>query len=138
MESELAQHRATVILRREEKFLLVREANWRWLLPGGRIGRKELPMIAAIRELNEETQLSPRAIAFLFAHGKDANLHQVFEVQLDEGAEPVASNEIVECGWFTREELNSLNTSAATRKIIERIHTPMDNFVGPDPFQVSI
>ena len=55
------RRRATIIIRREEKTLLVRDRGKdRYSLPGGKIERKELSLVAAIRELYEE--LGMRAI----------------------------------------------------------------------------
>ncbi len=55
------RRRATIIVQREKKTLLVRDrGKTRYSLPGGKIERKELSLCAAIRELYEE--LGMRAI----------------------------------------------------------------------------
>jgi 8-oxo-dGTP diphosphatase len=132
---EYVGQRATVVIRREDKFLLVREVDVKWLLPGGKIGRNELPMVAALRELHEETQLVATSIAFLFTHGRKSDLHHVFEAWIDRTHEPVASQEIAECAWFSAKELEAINASSATRKIISALLPAADPGTAESPRQ---
>jgi 8-oxo-dGTP diphosphatase len=117
------RERATVICRREGRFLLVRKADSRWLFPGGKVKRGELPISAAIRELHEETGLVPSAVAYLFQFGGKANLHHVFETPVSDLDVPCPLNEIAECDWFLAGEVSRLATSAATIGILEHVRS---------------
>ena len=55
------RNRATALVLRDGRLLLVRERGAKhWSLPGGGMKKGEDPLAAAIRELDEETKLSPR------------------------------------------------------------------------------
>lgn len=51
------KHRATVLVVRDNRTLLVARERSRWALPGRRIRRDEAPHEAASRELEEETTI---------------------------------------------------------------------------------
>ena len=76
--------RASVILMRNGRALLVRDRGRpTYALPGGGIEKDELPIIAAARELYEETGLEADRIRFLFVFEGKYNNHHLYEVEAD-------------------------------------------------------
>ncbi len=53
------------------------------MIPGGGIDRGEPPIVAAIREVNEETTLHTEAIIKLFDHESQYTQHLVFLIQTE-------------------------------------------------------
>ena len=83
-DGELPRLRATVIVRRDDRVLVVRDRGRpTYALPGGGIERGELPIVAAARELYEETGLEASAIRFLFVFEGKYNNHHLYEVEAD-------------------------------------------------------
>ena len=92
----LPRRRATLIMRREGRILLVRDrGRSSYGLPGGGIEDGELPIVAAARELYEETGLEATTIRYLFSFEGKYNVHRVYEVEAD--GEPEARGEI---DWY--------------------------------------
>ena len=56
------------------------------MIPGGGIDRGEAPIVAAIREVNEETTLRTCAVIKLFDYESQYTQHIVFLHQVEEGA----------------------------------------------------
>ena len=80
----LPRHRATLMLKRGGRVLLVRDRGRdAYALPGGGIEDGELPIIAAARELMEETGLEATAIRYLFTFGGKYNDHHIYEVEAE-------------------------------------------------------
>ena len=95
----LPRRRATLIMRREGRILLVRDrGRSSYGLPGGGIEDGELPIVAAARELYEETGLEATTIRYLFSFEGKYNVHRVYEVEADGEAE--ARGEIDWCIWW--------------------------------------
>ena len=92
----LPRRRATLVMRREGRILLVRDrGRSSYGLPGGGIEDGELSIVAAARELYEETGLEATAIRHLFSFEGKYNTHSVYEVEAD--GEAAVRGEI---DWF--------------------------------------
>jgi 8-oxo-dGTP diphosphatase len=84
--------RATIIVENENGILLTRISHEPWMLPGGKANHNEPRIIAAIRELYEETRLKTEEIKFLFDFESRHCFHKVFLVSTL--GEPIPSNEV--------------------------------------------
>ena len=78
-----------------------------WQHVSGSIERGEKAVDAAVRELKEETRLTPRSfwnvpfVNSFYDHLSDAiNVSPLFAAQVDVGVEPRLSSEHSEYGWF--------------------------------------
>lgn len=88
------RQRATAIVIRDEKILLVRDrTRTSFSLPGGGIESGEL---------NEETTLVATSISYLFQHGGKANNHHVFRIQADGDVDVIADAAVEEFTWWDR------------------------------------
>ncbi len=81
--SRRLRQRATVVLVRNGRVLLVSDETGMFLMPGGGIEPGEQPMAAAVRELHEETGLTARRAEYLFEWASFTNMHHVFLVEAD-------------------------------------------------------
>ncbi len=109
--------RATVVVQQDGKTLLIRERGARqFSLPGG-IERGEYVMEAALRELREETRLSPFKAERLFDYEGTTQLHKVVRVQV-RGQVKLQRKEVSEFKWWNGREQVPMLPSA--RAIIER------------------
>ena len=80
----MARDRATAIVVRDGRYLLVRDRGRQtFALPGGGIEDGESASSAMARELIEETGLRPTSITRLFTFGGKYNDHVVFRVEAD-------------------------------------------------------
>ena len=77
------RRRATVVLVRNGRVLLVGDQDGMFLMPGGGIEPGELPMAAAVRELHEETGLTATRAEYWFEWESATNRHHVFIVEAD-------------------------------------------------------
>jgi 8-oxo-dGTP diphosphatase len=96
------RNRATVVIRKDNKVLLVRDkGKTRYSLPGGGIERDETTITAATRELNEELRLSVHNISRCCNADFKGSLsfHKVCLVSVDN--EPrLTGNELAEFIWW--------------------------------------
>ncbi|CAD6562455.1 NUDIX hydrolase [Paraburkholderia sabiae] len=111
------KHRATVICIRDERILLVAKRRGRWALPGGSRKCRESLSAAAIRELQEETQLSALRVDYLFQFWGARTRHFIFVAHLPPGAQPKPGNEIARCRWVGFQGVTRLPASISTKGI---------------------
>ena len=112
------KHRATIIFLRGGKILFVRKRHAKWNLPGGRVEEDETPVKAAYREMTEETGIKLVHVFYISEYKQDDVMHHLFESTISLPKEPQPRNEIVECGWFTLQELKGRNVSASVRPLL--------------------
>ena len=110
--------RATVIAEQGGRFLLIRERGSRvYSLPGGGIKRGESTMLAALRELNEETKLSPLKAERLFDHEGATQMHKVVWI-LTRGEVRLQRKEVSGFLWWDGKE--KVNMLPSARDIISK------------------
>ena len=103
------------------RVLLIRRANppaqGQWSLPGGRVEPGEDWEAACVRELVEETGVRGSVERLVGEVRRDAPTGAIyvirdFLVSPVGDVVPVASDDAMDAGWFTPEELIALDTSA--------------------------
>jgi 8-oxo-dGTP pyrophosphatase MutT (NUDIX family) len=122
------------------RVLLVKDAETgAWLAPGGSIEPGETPADAAVREMWEETGLTVVPVRILGVYGgpefvvaypngdRTAYVMTVFECQPVAGAPQPDGREILEIGYFSREDLAALPLSRWARAVLP------DVFAGHGP-----
>ena len=88
------------------KILLVKHKKYgRWVQPGGHIEHNEFPEEAAIRETFEETGLKIKLLGERFPREEDF----IYPAIPLNHKELVISDESTNIGWFSREQLETLN-----------------------------
>lgn len=114
----MLRKRATLIVKTSKGILLVSDlifGRTKFSLPGGGIKFRESPERAAIRELKEETGLTPKRIKFIFNHNSLLHKHFVFLAYAE--GEPRRSWETRHFAYYKKE---MKNINAFSKKIIER------------------
>ena len=125
------------------RILLVRRANppgqGDWAIPGGAVKLGETLVEAAEREAREETGLSVKARTPIYAFDlieRDRNGQILFHyVIIDLMADYMSgelhpSDDALDAGWFSPEELKAVKLNESTRKFLKEIkflpgwHTP--------------
>jgi 8-oxo-dGTP pyrophosphatase MutT (NUDIX family) len=122
---------AHVLIRDDEgRILLVRHVEGRWQLPGGAVDPGEGPGEAARRECREELGVAVvlDRIAgvyggpehrFRYANGDEVGwVSTIFEARVESGEPAPGDDEVDAVGWFSRDELDALPQSPATRSIL--------------------
>lgn len=111
--------RATVICEHEGHILFVRKARSKWALPGGKVEPDERPVGAAERELEEETGLNVDGLLYLQELKDSDTVHHVFEASVINIHAARPCNEIVDCQWHPYGEVDDLNATDATKRIVK-------------------
>ncbi|TPW33431.1 NUDIX domain-containing protein [Martelella alba] len=126
---------ASVIVRRDDNFLLVLRANppakAMYAFPGGKAEAGESPRDNAIRELLEETGLKaetiePFTVYDLIDRDRDGTITSrfhlsVFVATADAEAEPVAADDASALGWFSAEQVRRLPVPASVLECVDRL-----------------
>ena len=81
--NEKLRDRATCVVLRDGKLLLVADHTMKYMLPGGGVDPGETIEAAAVRELLEETGLVATRTAHLYVFETASNRHHVFAVEAD-------------------------------------------------------
>ena len=79
-----------------------------WAIFGGSCDENENPMICAIRELKEETQIDLKFHNIIYSrsiHNED-NIFHVYFTELDHQPNVILNKEHTEYGWFSIDELD--------------------------------
>jgi len=122
---------AQIIIKKDDKFLLVKRSKNEtipriWEFPAGKVELLENIEDAAVREMKEESGLTPSKINYIGyheRHGKERKQHKVYHNFLVEDfeGEVELSEEHDDYRWMTKEEvLNFDNVGIDTIEIIKR------------------
>ncbi len=117
MTGQRLRDRATVVVRRAGRVLLVHGRNPTFAMPGGGIESGETPAAAAARELLEETGLTAARTERLFVLETAIHRHHVFLIEADGDVE--MGPEISEFRWWDRKE--PVPTYSHVDSILERL-----------------
>ncbi len=114
-----------LILDSKQKFLLLKEANGKWELPGGGLEFGETPVDCIKREMLEETGLIVTEIKTTPCYlvtGSTDNIHWkaniLFETKV-KNLNFIPSNECIDLKFFTAKEAIKLNTFSSVINFIK-------------------
>ena len=111
------RERATVVVKRDDKVLLVHGRNPTFAMPGGGIEPGESPSDAAERELFEETGLKATHCEFQYVLETAIHKHHVFLIEAN--GEVEAGPEIREYLWWDRTK--NIPIYSHVESILERL-----------------
>ena len=115
------------------RLLLVRHVEGRWQLPGGAIDPGEHPEAAIRRECREEAaiEIEVTGLAGVFggpeyrttyANGDEAGfVTTVYDATIAAGEPRPGDDEVQDVGWFSPDEIDTLEMGAATRATISAV-----------------
>jgi 8-oxo-dGTP pyrophosphatase MutT (NUDIX family) len=116
------------VLTHGDDVLLVRHTygNRSWDLPGGTVRRREVPRVAARREMHEELgrrieDWTPLGELFVNTNHHDDNLH-LFQARLEDRELQLNLTELAEASWFPRDALPA-DLGRFVRPILTRVRT---------------
>lgn len=115
------QRRARVVVRNEfDEILLVKTwiGHRLWSLPGGGVGRKETPLAAARRELQEEVGLNLAITEFQYLETIKIHDYEapIFTVMIEKNQLNLGDydrREVTHIGWFDSEKLPEVAPAVA-------------------------
>lgn len=129
-ENPLTELAGCLIIQKGKLFLLHREDEGWWEVPGGKVNKDESPTQAAVRETREETgvevELKKPFYSGEFQKDGEMFLWHGYIAEVKEG-EPESKEDIfTDSGWFTAEDLDEADTAPnlemvepALRKVLE-------------------
>lgn len=112
------------------RILLVQHVEGRWQLPGGAVDPDERPAAAMQRECREEAGIEVEPVRILgvyggpeyritYANGDDSGwVVTVFEARIVSGEPAPSDDETKDVGWFTPDEIESLDRAPSTRETL--------------------
>lgn len=117
------------ILSKDGKILLLKDTSGKWELPGGRIDFGENPEQTLTREFQEELNIKDLTIrellhAWTFVVEREDSDRQyvVLVYRCEAPDQPLRrSNEHLEVGWFTPEEIKELKMRDGYKETINRL-----------------
>ena len=132
----IKENTITLVIERDGKYLLIRRAKppriGFWEFPGGHVDKGETLKEAAEREGKEEMgcEVDVDSIPFYILNPEDVMVgHQhkchYFKARLK--AEPKASSDAAELGWFSLSEMKSMNISFFTIYILNRMNPEINS-----------
>jgi len=129
----------------EIKFLLCLRSRTKvyggqWRMIGGKIKENELAWQAALREFNEETQMSPKlfwcvpSLNTYFDFKRNELLFiPAFAIEVDFESEPILDDEHSAYVWIELDQLKKYPSSPEQERIIKVIHEILsNNHIVPD------
>lgn len=115
---KLKSRRGTIIFENENGILLARTgSDERLMLPGGHADHNEPRIMAAIRELHEETKLGAYEIKYLFDFESDNYFHKVFLIKAH--GVPVPSREISSLEYYEAHKNVYFSSVSIIQKYLE-------------------
>ncbi len=127
---------AIAVVLHDGRFLLVKRKKapnaGTWGFPGGHVELGETGLVAAVRELREETGViatPDRYLTNIDVVTRDADGGIAFHFLLAvvvctyQNGRPVAADDVSDAGWFTPEEAAALDQSPSVQTVIEQMIT---------------
>jgi 8-oxo-dGTP pyrophosphatase MutT (NUDIX family) len=110
--------RGTIIFENEKGILLARTgSDERLMLPGGHADHNEPRIMAAIRELHEETKLGAYEVKYLFDFESKSYFHKVFLIKAH--GVPVPSREISSLEYYESHKNVYFSSVSIIQKYLE-------------------
>jgi 8-oxo-dGTP pyrophosphatase MutT (NUDIX family) len=115
------------------RVLLVQHVDGHWQIPGGAIDPDERPEDAVVRECREEASIEIRPTRILGAFGgpdyrsRYANGDEIgvvpilYEAEILSGTPAPGDDETQDVGWFTAEQLETLDLRETTRATLRQL-----------------
>ena len=134
-----------VLIEKENKFLLIQEANkkWRgkWFFPGGGVNADETPEMGAIREVKEEAGCSVELKSVILVKYHRGFFNRKVAIyylgqMTDEKLKTTADQESLDVKWFSREELAQLPLRKNLKEVID-VYKNHGKFTAIEDFKLN-
>lgn len=127
METHMVPVVAGVVLRKENKYLLLQEkkpsAYGLWNFPAGKVDMGETFEEAAVREAKEESGFDVKLIKKIgiFQNAPERAVKHAFEAEITGGELAFPEDEILDARWFSIEEIRAMKDKLRESWILEVI-----------------